>query len=391
VQEESIPEALKGNNVIAQAKTGSGKTLAFEIPIIDLMHFQDTPEALILVPTRELCKQVANVFNDLSKYNKGVRIVQIYGGVSIRNQIKKLEQGANVVVATPGRLIDLYERRKIDFSNVRFVVLDEADRMLDMGFMPDVQYILSKIRSKPQFLLFSATIFEEIKKLSNQFTKGDYEDIDISQDSLTVGATKQFYYLIPHFNDKYYHFRRILQKESPKKALIFTNTKKTAEWLKNRLKRDSWLHLKLGLLSGNMSQAARERVIKLYKEKKITCLIATDVASRGLDIPNVTHVFNYDVPQYEENYVHRIGRTSRMGKHGVAITLCLENEYVYLCRIEGFIDKTIIRRELPPRRSKRKRSKKYTKKKYRKSKKGKYKKTKYEKRGGDQDFVNPFR
>lgn len=391
IQAKSIPPAVKGSNVIGQARTGSGKTLAFSIPIIEGMKFKRVPEAIILVPTRELCKQVASVFKDLSKYTKEVRIVEIYGGVSINPQIQKLANGANVVVATPGRLIDLYERRKISFKEVGYVVLDEADRMLDMGFIPDVQYILSKIKTEPQFLLFSATILEEIKKLSEQFTKGNYIDINVSEDSMTVGNTQQYYYLIRQFKDKYYDFCRILKRERPEKALVFTNTKKTADWLKNRLQNYRGLNYKIGLLSGNMSQAARERVTKKFKEKKINFLVATDVAARGLDIPNVTHVFNYDVPQYEENYVHRIGRTSRMGKKGIAITLCLENEYKYLCRIEGFIEKSIKRRPLPKRRSRRKGKRKWRPKRHRSKKKSKKKldKTKYEKRGG-QDFVNPF-
>lgn len=391
IQQKAIPPALKGNNVIGQARTGSGKTLAFSIPIIEEMQFKRVPEAIILVPTRELCKQVANVFQELAKYTKDVRIVQIYGGVSLNPQIDKLANGANVVVATPGRLIDLYERRKISFKEVSYVVLDEADRMLDMGFIPDVQYILSKIHGDPRFLLFSATILEEIKRLSDQFTKGKYIDIDVSEDSMTVGNTQQYYYLIKHFKDKYYDFVRILQRERPQKTLVFTNTKKTADWLTNRLQNYRGLNFRIGLLSGNMSQAARERVTKKFKEKKINFLVATDVAARGLDIPNVTHVFNYDVPQYEENYVHRIGRTSRMGKKGIAITLCLEDEYKYLCRIEGFIEKSINRKPLPKRRSRKKGERKWRPKRYSKKKSSKKKlgKTKYEKRGGE-DFVNPF-
>ncbi|MCP4760830.1 MAG: DEAD/DEAH box helicase [archaeon] len=352
IQEKSIPTALKGGNVIAQARTGSGKTLAFSIPIIDQLKFEKKPEVLILVPTRELCKQVAEVFEQLGKYTPNVKLVQVYGGVSIQNQIKKLHQGANVIVATPGRLIDLYERKELTFEKLKFVVLDEADRMLDMGFIPDIQYVMSKIHSKPQLLLFSATIIDEIKQLSNQFTGGSYSDINVSKDSMTVGSTKQFFYMIPHFSDKIYMFIRILRKEKPKHCLIFTNTKKTADWLMGRLQREKGMNLKLGILSGNMSQFKREQVTNQFKDHKINCLIATDVAARGLDIPNVSHVINYDVPQYEENYVHRIGRTSRMGKEGTALTLCVQDEYIYLCRIEGFIGKTIKRREAPPRSSK---------------------------------------
>lgn len=359
IQERAIPVALTGKNILGQARTGSGKTYAFAIPIVEKILKQETTgknaEALIIVPTRELCKQVADVISDLVKYTRNVRTVQVYGGVSIQNQINKINRGVSVIVATPGRLIDLFERKVIDFSSIKFVVLDEADRMMDMGFLPDIQFIMSKIRTQPQFLLFSATIIDEIKRISKKFTGGDVIDINVSQDSMTVGNTKQFHYLIPHFDDKYYVFVRILRIEKPNRAIIFTNTKRTAEWLSGRLERERGLNLKLGMLSGNMSQSRREIVTDKFKKSQLNCLIATDVAARGLDIPNVSHVFNYDIPQYEENYVHRIGRTSRMDltglqqKRGVAITLCLEEEYVYLTRIEGFINKSIKKRPTPPR------------------------------------------
>lgn len=361
IQEKSIPVALTGRNIIGQARTGSGKTFAYALPIVEKILKQDitgkNASALIIVPTRELCKQVEVVISDLVKYQNTpkIRTVQVYGGVSIQNQISKINRGVNVIVATPGRLIDLFERKVIDFSDIKFVVLDEADRMLDMGFLPDIQFIMSKIRTKPQFLLFSATIIDEIKKLSTKFTGGDVVDINVSQDSMTVKNTKQFYYLIPHFDDKYYVFVRILRIEKPKHAIVFTNTKRTAEWLLGRLERERGLNLKLGMLSGNMSQSRREIVTDKFKKFQLNFLIATDVAARGLDIPNVSHVFNYDIPQYEENYVHRIGRTSRMDfngvqqKRGVAMTLCLEEEYVYLTRIEGFINKSIKKRVTPPR------------------------------------------
>jgi ATP-dependent RNA helicase DeaD len=347
IQEKSIPVALKGQNIIAQARTGSGKTLAFAIPILEQLRYDDKPECIILIPTRELCKQVTDVFRDVGKYTKGARVVEVYGGVSIDNQIDKIHNNANVIVATPGRLIDIFERRNISFDNIRFLVLDEADRMLDMGFLPDIQYLFSRIKTKPQLFLYSATILDEIKALSNQFTRGKYVDINVSHDSMTVTNTKQFYYLISNYNDKIYHFIRILRKEKPKHSLIFTNTKRSAEWVYERLSREADLELKIGMLSGDVSQAKRESITSDFKTHKINCLIATDVAARGLDIPDITHVFNYDIPQYEESYVHRIGRTSRMDKDGIAITLCVEKEYIYLCRIEGFIKKSIKRLELP--------------------------------------------
>ena len=350
IQKQAIPIALEGKNIIAQAKTGSGKTYAFSIPIIQNLNSGKIPECLVLVPTRELCSQVAQVMKQASKYLKNVRVLQVYGGVSINPQILKLQKGVNIIVATPGRLIDLYERKEISFEKLRFVVLDEADRMLDMGFFPDIQYIMNQINTNPQLMLFSATILEEIKVLSQSFTKGNYVDINVSKDSITVENTNQFYYLTEHFKDKYNDFVRILRKHKPKMVhtLVFTNTKKTAIWLKNRLDKEN-LNFKIELLSGDLSQVKREEVTEKFKNHEIDFLIATDVAARGLDIPDVSHVINYDVPQYTEIYVHRIGRTSRMDKEGTAITIALQDEYIYICRIEGFIDKTIQKLELPPR------------------------------------------
>ncbi|TFG20537.1 MAG: DEAD/DEAH box helicase [Promethearchaeota archaeon] len=351
IQKQAIPIALEGKNIIAQAKTGSGKTYAFSIPIINQIEKGNIPECLILVPTRELCKQVAQVMKQASKYLKNVKILQVYGGVSINPQILKLQKGVNIIVATPGRLIDLYERKEITFKNLRFVVLDEADRMLDMGFMPDIQYIMNQINTSPQLMLFSATILEEIKVLSQTFTKGKYTDINVSKDSLTVENTNQYYYLVKHFKDKYYAFVRVLRKlrEDMTHTLVFTNTKKTAMWLKSRLEGERGLSFKIEMLSGDLSQAKREEVTKKFKNHEIDFLIATDVAARGLDIPNVSHVINYDVPQWSEVYVHRIGRTSRMGKKGTAITMALQDEYRFICQIEGFIDKELQKAVLPPR------------------------------------------
>jgi ATP-dependent RNA helicase DeaD len=351
IQKDAIPIALEGKNIIAQAKTGSGKTYAFSIPIIQQIEKGNTLECLILVPTRELCRQVTQVMKHASKHLKNVKILQVYGGVSINPQILKLQRGVNIIVATPGRLIDLYERKEINFDKLRFVVLDEADRMLDMGFFPDIQYIMNQIKGNPQLMLFSATILEEIKVLSQTFTKGNYTDINVSKDSMTVENTNQYYYLVKFFKDKYYAFVRVLRKLKPEMThtLVFTNTKKTAMWLKKRLEQERNLPFKIEMLSGDLSQAKREIVTKNFKDHQIDFLIATDVAARGLDIPNVSHVINYDVPQYTEVYVHRIGRTSRMGKEGTAITFALQDEYRFICQIEGFIDKTIAKAELPPR------------------------------------------
>lgn len=355
IQEASLPTLIKGENIMGQAQTGSGKTLAFAVPIVERLNY-DKMEALVLVPTRELCKQVASVFREAGK-NHGVKVVEVYGGVSIDNQIRKIRHGQNVIVATPGRLIDLFKRGVISFKEIRFIVLDEADRMLDMGFFPDIEYILHNAgsdREHIQLMLFSATLLDEIKKLVHQFTHKPVKEVDVSEDNLTVDATDQYYYLINRYPEKYHVLVNLLRYQKMKHVLIFTNTKRAADKLERRLSKEGRLREKGGKqkyrvagLHGDMGQGSREKVIKQFKHHQVNLLIATDVASRGLDIPDVSHVINFDVPKYEEDYVHRIGRTSRMSKVGTAITLCLEDEFQYLCRIEGFIDKDIRRKKLP--------------------------------------------
>lgn len=341
VQEKAIPLILKGEHIMAQSKTGTGKTLAFMLPIVEKMEFLRN-EVLVLLPTRELAKQVQVVAEDLGN---NIKSLPIYGGVSINNQIQYLKKGVHIICGTPGRIIDLYKRRVLDLSNVKFVVLDEGDRLWDMGFAPDVKYILNQIRTDYQFMLFSATLDSDIRDLVKKYSKNKFKFLNLSKDDMTVRNTNQSYYLIDRFEDKYKSFLEILRKEKPTHALIFTNTKKTASWLQNRL-RSKNLGLRVGLISGDLSQFKRESILKDFKNRKINALIATDVAARGLDIDDISHVFNYDVPKYPENYVHRIGRTSRMNKKGIAITLCLKDEYEYLCHIEGLIDKEIHKKTL---------------------------------------------
>jgi len=338
VQQKSIPLILKGQNIMAQARTGSGKTLAFVLPIIENLKYQPN-EALILVPTRELANQIYEVIRDLG--NSKVKAFPIYGGVSINNQITKLERGINIIVGTPGRIIDLYKRRKLRLNDIRFVVVDEADRMFDMGFTPDVKYILDQVHTEYQFMLFSATFDNRIRELVKKYSNNKFEFLNLSRDNLTVGNTRQFYYMIDNYSDKFKTFVKVLRREKPEHALVFVNTKKTAAWLNNRLRNRNNFNYNVDIISGDLSQFQREKILKGFKSHKINLLIATDVAARGLDINNISHVFNYDIPKYPENYVHRIGRTSRMNKLGVAITLVVKDEYEYLCHIEGLIDKEI--------------------------------------------------
>ena len=343
VQAKAIPLILNNQHIMAQAKTGSGKTLAFVIPIIEQLTYKNN-EALIIVPTRELAKQINQVIVDLG--NKRVTSTTIYGGVSINNQIRILEKGVNIIIGTPGRLIDLYKRRKLKLDNIKFVVLDEGDRLWDMGFSPDIKYILNQIKSHYQFMLFSATLDYDIRELVKKYSGNKFEFINLSRDNLTVGNTKQVYYMIDRFEQKFRSFLEILRREKPQVALVFVNTKKTGMWLSNRLTQRNNTGYKIGLISGDLSQFQRESILKQFRDRKINMLIATDVAARGLDIDNISHVINYDIPKYPENYIHRIGRTSRMNKKGIAISLVLKDEYEYLCNIEGLIDKEISKRTL---------------------------------------------
>ncbi len=341
VQVESIPLILEGENIMVQAKTGSGKTLAFLLPILERLN-SVTNECIIIEPTRELAKQVNEVFEKISRDR--ARSMTIYGGVSINNQIEKLDRGVQLIVGTPGRIIDLYKRRKLSFNNIKFVVLDEADRLWDMGFAPDIKYILTSIKEASksnQLMLFSATLDKDMRKMVKAHTKNSFEFLNLSRDELTVKNTRQYYYMIERFDQKFSTFLKILRREKPDHALVFVNTKKTASWLSHKLTSLKKFDYRVNLISGDLSQHQREHILKAFKKHQINMLIATDVAARGLDINNVSHVINYDVPKYPENYVHRIGRTSRMNKKGTAITLVLEQDYRFLCYIEGFIDKEI--------------------------------------------------
>lgn len=349
IQEKAIPKILEGEetHIMAQAKTGTGKTLAFAIPIAEnLDPSLRNVQAVVLVPTRELCKQVYHVISDTVKY-RNLKAVEVYGGVSIDRQIKLIRAGAQIVIATPGRLIDLFKRKAISFKKVQFVVLDEADRMLDMGFLPDVDYILFDAMKDvyPRLLLFSATMLEEVKKIAHDYSwDEDLVEINVSKDDLTVGACKQFYYEVKDPKHKYNKFVQILLREKPRSCIIFVNTKRWSTNLKKRIIQDKRIQLRVDTLQGDMTQRQREIVMKNFRDKKINCLIATDVAARGLDIPHVSHIFNYDLPVGNtENYVHRIGRTSRMESAGKAFSLVVSEEMNMIRRIEMFMKKNIRR------------------------------------------------
>ncbi len=349
IQSNAIPKLLNGQrtHVLAQAKTGTGKTLAYSIPVVNqLSPKQKSVQAVVLVPTRELCKQVYTVIAKLTKYRQ-LKAVEIYGGVSMERQKQEIRSGAQIVIATPGRLMDLYRRRIISFDNVKFVILDEADRMLDMGFLPDIKYILFEAMENvsPRLLLFSATMLKQITKVAQQFSKGEkLVEINVSKDDLTVESCKQYYYKVNSSKHKYSTFVSILKQERPKSSIIFVNTRRWGDKLRKQLSQEKNLYLRFSTLSGDKTQNQREHVLKNFRQKKIDCLIATNVAARGLDIPHVTHIFNFDLPREgPEIYVHRIGRTSRMENEGKAISFAVDDQMDMLRKIEDLTKRPIER------------------------------------------------
>jgi ATP-dependent RNA helicase DeaD len=316
IQAKTIPPGLKGRDLIGQAKTGSGKTFAFGIPIMHNLSTEPHVQALILAPTRELCQQITTEMRKLTKH-KRAKIAAVYGGVSINPQIDELED-AQIVVGTPGRIIDHLERGTFDTSRIRVLVLDEADRMFDMGFIDDMERIIRSLPEDRQTMLFSATMPDEIKGLARKYQK-DPEHIK-TMVHVEENLLPQFYYVVEH-NKKFSLLVHLIQNEKPKLAIIFCATRHIADVIASNLQRH---RVNAEAIHGGLSQAKRDKVITDFKTGKLHILVATDVAARGLDIKNVSHVLNYDVPKNPEDYIHRIGRTARAGETGKAITL-LEN------------------------------------------------------------------
>ncbi len=330
VQEQGIPLASEGTDLMAQAQTGTGKTGAFAIPIISRIRKLGKIQCLILVPTRELAVQVAGDFQDMAKFT-GHIATAIYGGQSINIQINKLKKGVDCVVGTPGRVMDLMRRGELSFDNVNHLVLDEADRMLDMGFIDDIEWILRRVPKERQTMLFSATLPEQIKDLARRYMRSPREII-LSPDTLTVPKTEQVYINVGRRN-KLWALCRIMDSEKPTRAMVFCSTKRMVDILSGKLKGYGY---KAEGIHGDLTQAARDRVMNGFRSAKVNVLIATDVAARGLDIDDVTHVVNYDIPENPEDYVHRIGRTARAGKEGRAITFVAKEEQHLVKAIEGF-------------------------------------------------------
>ena len=341
IQAAIIPIMLRGADVIGQAQTGTGKTAAFALPILQNFTSQRHVQALILAPTRELALQVADSMTVYGKY-LDVRILAVYGGQPYGPQISRLNRGVDVVVGTPGRLLDLIERNALNIKHVRTLVLDEADEMLNMGFMEDVEKILAETPSERQTALFSATLPPRIRSLANRFMK-DPESVTIRRETLTLASTEQRYYLV-HESDKTNALTRLFEVETIKSALIFARTRAETSSLANELVVRG---IPAEAIHGDLDQKAREAVLSRFRSNQLKVLVATDVAARGLDIEDISHVFNYHLPDDAEVYVHRIGRTGRAGKAGIAITLVSPHEKRRLREVEALTKQPIKKMELP--------------------------------------------
>ncbi|MDR3563542.1 MAG: DEAD/DEAH box helicase [Negativicutes bacterium] len=339
IQAQTIPIVMEGHDVIGQAQTGTGKTAAFGIPIMENITEARHIQALVLTPTRELAIQVSEELAKIGKF-KRIKTLPVYGGQSIDRQIRALHFGVQVAIGTPGRLLDHIRRGTIRLNNVKTLVLDEADEMLDMGFIDDIETILQNVPNERQTMLFSATMPMQIRSLANRYMKSPVE-VTISKEQVTVPLTDQYYY---ETRDKLDGLCRVLDAETNDKAIIFCRTKRGVDDLVASLQPRGFA---AEGLHGDLSQSQRDRVMKKFREGQLEILVATDVAARGLDIESVTHVINYDIPQDPESYVHRIGRTGRAGRKGIAITFIEPREFRQLKLIEKQIKCRIIRNQLP--------------------------------------------
>ncbi len=343
IQSGSMSPITEGRDIIGQARTGTGKTLAFGLPIIESMQRKGNGlEAVVLCPTRELAVQVAEELMRLAKYRKDVRIVPVYGGQPIYKQLEGLKKGARIVVGTPGRIMDHMNRGTIRMETVRTVVLDEADRMLDMGFVDDMKTILWAMPDDRQTLLFSATMPDSVRDIANKFQR-DPLVVNVSGDHMTVPEVSQAFFEVKPWM-KLEMLCRLIDTYTPNSSLVFCNTKRRVDQIVKDLQSRGYL---VDSLHGDMTQARRDKAMSKFRKKLLRVLVATDVAARGIDVDNVEAVINYDVPQDDLHYVHRIGRTARMGKGGHAFTLVLPDQLSLLRDIQEKTN-TPIKRQMTP-------------------------------------------
>ncbi len=341
IQAGMIPLMLTGVDVIGQAQTGTGKTAAFALPILHSFQQQRHVQALVLAPTRELALQVADSMTEYGKH-LNVRVLAVYGGQPYGPQISRLNRGVDIVVGTPGRLLDLIERNALNIKHIHTLVLDEADEMLNMGFIEDIEKILAETPAERQTALFSATMPPRIRSLASRFMR-DPQSVTIKRDTTNALAIEQRYYLV-HESDKTNALTRLFEIEPIKSALIFARTRAETATLANELVVRG---IPAEAIHGDLDQNARERVLGRFRANQLKVLVATDVAARGLDIDDISHVFNYHLPDDAEVYIHRIGRTGRAGKAGVAITLLSPKEKRRMREVEALTKQTVTKMELP--------------------------------------------
>jgi len=344
VQEKVIPHLLsEDGDVVALAQTGTGKTAAFGLPVLQRIDTDlNVPQALIIAPTRELCLQIGSDLADFSKYISHLKVLPVYGGSSIESQIRSLRQGVQVIVATPGRLIDLIKRGVVKLDHVHTVILDEADEMLNMGFVDDINDILSHVPDERKMLLFSATMPPEIAKIASKYMH-DPQEFVIGTKNTGAENVRHIYYMV-HARDKYLALKRIADDNPNIYAIVFCRTRKETQDIADNLIQDGY---NADSLHGELSQAQRDMVMKKFRDGVLRILVATDVAARGLDVSDLTHVINYGLPDDIATYTHRSGRTGRAGKTGVSIAIIHSRERGKLRDIEKRIGKTFERREVP--------------------------------------------
>lgn len=344
VQEQVIPRLLgDSHDIVALAQTGTGKTAAFGLPVLQRIDVSENyPQALILSPTRELCLQISSDLADFSKYIKGVKILPVYGGSSIESQIRSLKEGVQIIVATPGRLKDLISRGVVRLDKVRTVVLDEADEMLNMGFLDSIEEILSFVPTQRRMLMFSATMPADIMKIARNYMK-DFEEIVVGTRNEGAANVRHIYYMV-HARDKYLALKRIADNSPGIYAIVFCRTKRETQEIADKLIQDGY---NAEALHGDLSQQQRDIVMKKFRDRVVSLLVATDVAARGLDVDDLTHVINYGLPEDPAVYTHRSGRTGRAGKSGISIAIIHSRERNKLREIEKIIGKKFERKDVP--------------------------------------------
>ncbi len=345
VQEKAIPFLLENNqDLISLAQTGTGKTAAFGLPIINKVDIKKKrPQSIILCPTRELCLQISKDLKLFASNSKDLRITPIYGGSDIRKQMRELKMGSHIVVGTPGRVLDLLKRKNLELNKIESVVLDEADEMLNMGFKEDIDSILEGTNSKKQILLFSATMPKEVLKISKNYMNKP-KKIEVDSTNEGVKDLEHNYYLVMNLKDKYQVLRRICDINPNVYGIVFCRTRRECKDISNKLVQDGY---NADSLNGDLSQPQRDHVMNRFREKHIQLLVATDVAARGLDVNDLSHVINYNLPDENQTYIHRSGRTGRAGKKGTSIIISSNRDRRKIKLLEKTINKDIIKKEIP--------------------------------------------